>query len=607
MNKRQEKIFRYILLAFAAVIAGCIIYHITTVTRENKATHISKGLQESDKTYADVHFRGGETSSWYKMDADLYGKVYDCALYNTMPYQINSWNLRIDIKGDCYLNQFWNGEVEIHQHVASGKEKSQKLNLASYNDEDIILDHTYDASDLLIELEKGDYIVYHPSVTLKEVPMDAYSELVVGFIVYYADDVDVSDYTLSYKYKVAMTDGPMFRVIFIMLIAWILCVGVYLSAIIAYKNAQKDMNLRKSGIAYMAEVYNAIYIIDLVKDEIIPVGVDEEADQLRPKNLTAKEQVNHLFNTDAEEDYKDLTQVFANLDTIADRLVKRSSIAIEYRSKTYGWCKVRFIAMDRTEGKRVEKVLFTLRQINEEKREIDDILERMEQEKLAGLEKRNYLENIFREAKEPLQSILTLNERIGKSTGEETVLDCSREIRRTGETFLALVDSTMDYTMLVSGKRNIRSEDYSLREFVKEVEQILQPGMERKGIEYKVNIAPNLPDSLSGDKQRLREALTGLLYRITGAADSGSIELRIFGKTVGEDRIHLLFSVQEKGSGIGDLTDDFGVQTVQGILKVMGSVLKTADLGEGRDYFFEIDQMLWTNGLTDTDREGGLN
>ena len=49
------------------------------------------------------------------------------------------------------------------------------------------------------------------------------------------------------------------------------------------------MELRKSGIFSMSDIYDAIYIIHLPSGEMTPVSVDEKLERNRPKNQTAKD------------------------------------------------------------------------------------------------------------------------------------------------------------------------------------------------------------------------------------------------------------------------------------------------------------------------------
>ena len=283
MNTKHVRAYRDFLILLAAVILICVLYGAVSVSRFNQTPHTSIGFTETDPTTMDIHFRGGDTSSWIKSAAHLHGNVFDAIIRNDAKDMVSTWTLRVNIQGDCYLNQFWNGDVEIHQHVASGEEKVQTLNLAKYDLEAIELDYIIDASDLLLPLEAGDYFIYYPSAAFREMPLDSGDEAIVGMIVYYRSKIDLSDYQIDFFYQMDMTREPLFYVICALTGLWVLLFGICVSMNYAYRKAQKEMELKKSGISCMAELYAVIYIIDLVANTIIPVGMSEEQDQNRPK------------------------------------------------------------------------------------------------------------------------------------------------------------------------------------------------------------------------------------------------------------------------------------------------------------------------------------
>lgn len=101
---------------------------------------------------------------------DLTGQTIDGTQRNGSDDILHDWELRINIAGDCFINQAWNGEVEIHQFTGTEKEKVQRLNLQKYQLEDVSLEYRFD-SDLLIPLRKGDYVNYYPSTRFSEMPL----------------------------------------------------------------------------------------------------------------------------------------------------------------------------------------------------------------------------------------------------------------------------------------------------------------------------------------------------------------------------------------------------------------------------------------------------
>ena len=95
-----------------------------------------------------------------------------------MEDEIPDWTLRIDIEQEVWLNNAWCGTMEVHQG-----NNEQELDLRSVNPSKIILDKL-DDPDILIPLEPGDYVIYHPSQKEYEMPIAPNGFKEIGFIFY---------------------------------------------------------------------------------------------------------------------------------------------------------------------------------------------------------------------------------------------------------------------------------------------------------------------------------------------------------------------------------------------------------------------------------------
>ena len=565
----------------------------------------------SDQTSMDIHFRGNSTSSWIKRGLDLYGIISDARIYNGSASAISDWKLRINIKGPCYLNQFWNGDVEVHQHVGTDKEKIQTLNLANYAEDEIELEHFFDESDLLIPLEEGDYIIYYPEENMREVPVKPGDETVVGFILYYDKIVDLSDYTFYYYFHRNYYEGPVFLIIGLLLVWGFFALGMYITALYVYKKAERELELRKSGLSSMSGLYTIIYIVDLLEDTIIPVSYPEGMDKDRPKNLGANEQFKNLYKFDAAESYLEPLLEFGDLTTLPERMKNRNSISIEYVSKKFGWSRIRFINMDPGSGRPVEKVLFTAEQISEEKKEIDKILRKVERAESESRVKSAFLANISKEIKTPITVMLKLTNLIVERSDDDEITSFAKSVISSGKVLMAEVDSVIDYSNLEVGKLELSPEEYSLRAFLDEIYELIWPRMKYKGMEYQTDITDTIPDKMNGDSVRLKQILITLIMYLVSRNKTGGLRLGVFGKVVDEDKVHLLISVKEiepknrpderikfyrkymeADNGVPkEKENEISIDLVEGMLEAMGSELNISDTYDnGNDYYFEIDQ-----------------
>ena len=608
--KRYRIIIILVAIFTACVIAGQFVH----VYLYNKTVNTTIGCDKTQQSYMDLHFRGDATSSWYKQDMDINGIIYDGSLINTSKHPLTDWTLRINILQECYINQFWNGTVEIHQNAGTKDEKVQTLNLADYDVDALEVDYVMSDADLLVPLHKGDYIIYYPNAEFKEDTVQSGEEIVIGVIFYYADELDLTDYSIDYHYHMEANSGPLFYIAFGLVILEIIFIVNFFTFIHITRKARREMEIRQSGIACMSDLYKALYMVNIEDDTLIPISEDNKEDEERPKDASASEQINHMFRTYADEDYLDILLEFGDLDTLPQRLEDENYITIEYFSPHFGHCRVRFIAMDRNKGESVKKVLLTIEDINKEKAEIDKMVGQVEKARSDSRAKSTFLANMSHEIRTPINTILGLDTMILREADDPTIKTYARDIKTSGRMLLSLINSILDFSKLEAGKMQLSISKYSLKEVLLDVRSITKPKLDAKNLEFKIEINETLPDKLFGDEMMIKQILINILTNAAKYTDEGSVKLSVFGKVTSKDLVHLLVSVKDTGIGIRpeDLKKlsqrysrfdskknknvegtGIGMSLVSGMLSLMGSTLKvTSVYGSGSEFYFELDQKI---------------
>ncbi len=604
------------LVVLPAIIICMIVGEVAYVNYFNRQQHVISGAEESNGVRMTIAGKDEATSTWMKRGYDLYGETVDLSaqtmdvnFVNNSKYQIDEWQMRVNIEDECLLNQAWCGTVEIHQHV-NGDAKVQTLDLRNFSLDDVTLDYLYDG-DLLIPLSKGDYVIYYPSAVNDETPVDRESQLTMGFILYYLEFPKTTDYEVTYTFHRRITDGYNIYTIVALLIFWLVALMFYVVSDVTYKNTVKEMEIKKSGILSLSDVYSIIYIIDLQSDKLMPVVADEESEKLRPKNIPASEQLKNMFEYDSTDSYKEMAVEFCNLDTIAERLEGRNTVVLEYISNTYGWCRIRFFAMDRAEDMSLEKVVFTIQVINDEKAEMEAIVHRVDEAEHESKAKSTFLANMSHEIRTPINTIIGLNTMILRETKEPVVKSYARSVNSASNMLLSLINGILDMSKIEADKMELVPEEYSFRQLLTDIISMVKTRAEFERLEFQCDVSENLPDKLYGDKIRLKQVIINLITNAAKYTDEGSVKLSVFGKVHG-GQVHLLVSVKDTGIGLKEedldkLSERFvrfdeqrnhsvegtgiGLNLVTGILGLMDSELHVVSkYGEGSEFYFEIEQ-----------------
>ena len=607
--KDQTGLRRISIVCFAVMLVMFVI-HVQILTMFNRQEKTVHGNDSSSTAYMEIDPRSNSTSSWLKRDfplaeeqqVDLIGQTIDMTLYNNSGDGIRDWGLRINVAQDCFINQAWTGETEIHQFGEDGRETVQRLDLRDYTLEDVKLEYRYDG-DLLIPLKSGDYVIYYPNEHYTEMPVQAGEKVTIGMIFYYLGELNLSDYDLNLHFHRGFAQGWSFITFIVMAALWILTTVAYLTSVFIYRNARKQMELRKSGLSCMSELYEAIYIINLSTGEVTPASTGAYLEDLRKKHHGARELLQAAVRGDADEKYLEATLAFVDTDTLAERLKDRESIVWEFVSSVYGWCRFRFFAMDHSEDKPVENVIFAVQDINDERsavKKLADRLEKAEDNLMAGSD---FLSGAYRDLQAPVQELLDLDEKMMRETDPEKMKEYAGNIHGTADRMLTLLKGLRDRAAAEAGQGAGAVEAYSLKALAEEAFGAVRPMAEERGIRLEQVIPDTLPDALLGDAGKLKETLVSMLANILDRSTDGTVRLSVFGKT-GDGSVHLLFSVQavpEKEEASTALpgrkalraVHDLNLEVAESVLAGLGSGLKSVCSSDAwQDLYFETDQRI---------------
>lgn len=553
MDRFGKATMKRVLIALFAIIVAGGVAQAVYIDAFNKTPHMSAGGDETQQTYLKFNDREDSTSKWVKRDYDLHGQTVDVwaqtvdgTLFNNSEDAVASWEMTINITHDCFVNNAWVGTVEIHQFVGTEREAVQTLDLRSYNLEDIELTYLYDG-DLLIPLQAGDFIVYHPNAK-DELEVAPHGDLTMGMIFYFLDDLDLSDYEIEYYYHRDFTYGAGFVALAVLAILWVFLLVGTLVADASYKRALREMELRKSSLATMSSIYSIISFIDLDSDQMTNVYTDPDTKSKLLEGAGAREKLLDIFGRDTAEAYRAAVLEFIDIATLPERLEKES-IACEYVSKRYGWSSVRLFAAEREEGQPLTRVLLTIQDINDEKRQLDRFEERAANAERENLARNAFVMGVSSSLQYPIREVLEFDEKILNESSEEQILAYARQIKSRTRLLSYMAQGAVDSSRLAAGDQDLVVGEYSLEALVADVADIAKSMLEDKELDLQTDVPKTFPDRLVGDALGIERALIGLFAYAIRKADVNAVKLSVFGKQV-EDTVHLLFSVRMNESAM---------------------------------------------------------
>ncbi|WP_095145418.1 MULTISPECIES: hybrid sensor histidine kinase/response regulator [unclassified Pseudomonas] len=129
---------------------------------------------------------------------------------------------------------------------------------------------------------------------------------------------------------------------------------------------------------------------------------------------------------------------------------------------------------------------------------------------------------------------------------QQTAAGSARDMMR-------MVNGILTLTELQAGRLQASPEPFSLRSVVDSVRRQFAANATGKGLDFKVEVAPGVPDRLNGDSAKLVQCLECLLDNAIKFTRVGGLALRVSGKSAEPGRQKLSFAVIDTGIGFTDL------------------------------------------------------
>ncbi|WP_332108907.1 response regulator [Streptomyces gossypiisoli] len=162
----------------------------------------------------------------------------------------------------------------------------------------------------------------------------------------------------------------------------------------------------------------------------------------------------------------------------------------------------------------------------EEARQI--LEERTEQLAVTMRYKNEFLANMSHELRTPLNSLLILAKLLADNPDRNLSpkqVEFAETIHGAGSDLLQLINDILDLSKIEADKMDVSPTRVALDQLADYVEATFRPLTEEKGLDFRVRISSELPESLVTDEQRLFQVLRNLLANAVKFTDAGSVEL----------------------------------------------------------------------------------
>ena len=252
-------------------------------------------------------------------------------------------------------------------------------------------------------------------------------------------------------------------------------------------------------------------------------------------------------------------------------------------------------------------IFFIKREIAEKNKELARLRKVADK---ANEEKSRFLAMMSHEIRNPLNSILGYTEMISSEKLTKTVSQYLKNLTAAGRNLKVIVDDILDLSRIESGKLELASEKFSLKEVINNCKNDFLHLNKKEEVSLGFKVLENVPQFVLGDSVRIHQILANLISNAIKFTKKGFVntEVNLISET--DKTINVVIKVSDSGRGMSEeqclkifeeyqqnkLSDNrihggagLGLAIVNRLVKAMnGRVYVESKLNIGSTFYVEI-------------------
>jgi len=220
------------------------------------------------------------------------------------------------------------------------------------------------------------------------------------------------------------------------------------------------------------------------------------------------------------------------------------------------------ISRNITDQVRIEKELFQYandleiakNKLEENNRKLTDVVKKLEnaneQAEAATRAKSEFLANMSHEIRTPLNGIIGMAELAMGTDLSPTQRDYLDSVKLSADSLLSVINDILDFSKIEAGRLELEAIDFTLKGYLGDMMSILALQADEKRLELIYRVAPDVPDFLVGDPNRLRQIILNLVNNAIKFTEKGEVLIGVKKEKQTDKDVTLHFSVMDTGIGI---------------------------------------------------------
>lgn len=175
-----------------------------------------------------------------------------------------------------------------------------------------------------------------------------------------------------------------------------------------------------------------------------------------------------------------------------------------------------------------------------------------EEAEKANAAKSEFLANMSHEIRTPLNTIIGYHYLLDSSEFAPKQKQYMQNVGMAAKSLLGIINEILDFSKIEAGRMTLEAVEFNLCETIKELCSMVQIEAQRKGLNFRYEIQPDVPHYLKGDTTRLKQVILNLLSNGIKFTEKGELEVVVEVLSNDGNQAQLRFNVSDTGIGISE-------------------------------------------------------
>lgn len=184
------------------------------------------------------------------------------------------------------------------------------------------------------------------------------------------------------------------------------------------------------------------------------------------------------------------------------------------------------------------------------RRHFEELARTKESAEFANKVKDRFLANVSHELRTPLNGMLSMMQLLEMTRLSPEQAEYARSATTTGQTLLRIISDILDYSKMESGKLELDSNPFNIKENLIAAVKLFTNDARKKGLDLKLTTIGRFPFMVHGDEARVRQILFNLVGNALKFTETGEIEIFCEARPIGDNLFTVHLTVRDTGIGI---------------------------------------------------------